>query len=577
MRYERLFALGSGGMATVELALATGPGGFNRLVVLKSMRKDLSAHDETYRMFLAEARLSARLNHPNVVQVSEVLETSEGIVLVMEYLDGLPLSGVYRATNEALTLPMRLRVICEVLAGLHYAHELADFQGQPLQIVHRDVSPQNIFVTYDGRIKLLDFGIAKVADSGEQTRAGMIKGRLAYMPMEQLTSSAVDRRTDIYAVGCLLWEAVAGGRIWADQTERDIARSVLSGKIPKLSSRVDVDPELEAIVSQATAAEPDARYATAEAMRAELEDHLMKIAPAVTAREIGDMLSRLSAESRERRRAAIAEAIAAVEARGEVFTQTGSTSATLPHLLSNSRLRHGGGSSPNLSFEDGGLLPASGSASVSAKVVSRDLPGPSVSVHQEEPGGGTRFGAWLGLIAALAAGAVYWFGPFGHPPADRQAGATPTGSETLGHEASTRSMRSLRIEVTPSDARVFVDDAPVAGHPALASVPAGSEHVVRVEREGHESTLRKITVTEDVQLDIALAPEPVATDVAPSASGSPSKGRVRYVPGRVMRGPAATPAPAASAATAPAPAAAANCDPPYYFSNGNKTYKPECI
>src|SRR5262245_54745752 len=112
MRYERLFALGSGGMATVELALATGPGGFSRLVVLKSMRKDLSAQEDTYRMFLAEARLSARLNHPNVVQVSEVLETAEGVVLVMEYLDGLPLSGVYRAANESLTLPMRLRVVC---------------------------------------------------------------------------------------------------------------------------------------------------------------------------------------------------------------------------------------------------------------------------------------------------------------------------------------------------------------------------------------------------------------------------------------------------------------------------------
>src|SRR5262249_47258807 len=153
--------------------------------------------------FLAEARLSARLNHPNVVQVSDIVEAPRGATLVMEYLDGLSLRTIYAASQDAFSLPMRLRVLCEVLAGLHYAHELTDYDGSSLGIVHRDVTPQNIFVTYDGSIKLLDFGIAKITAQSDLTQAGVIKGKVQYMPIEQLSGDKIDRRADIYAVGCL--------------------------------------------------------------------------------------------------------------------------------------------------------------------------------------------------------------------------------------------------------------------------------------------------------------------------------------------------------------------------------------
>ncbi|HEY4106492.1 MAG TPA: serine/threonine-protein kinase, partial [Polyangiaceae bacterium] len=159
MQYRKLMLLGHGGMATVHLAFATGPGGFNRLVVVKAMREELLSLPEARSMFLEEARLCARLNHPNVVQVSEVVDSASGVMIVMEYLDGRPLSAMLQI-GDSFSLPMRLRIVCEILSGLHYVHELRDFEGESLGLVHRDVSPHNVFATFDGRVKLLDFGIA---------------------------------------------------------------------------------------------------------------------------------------------------------------------------------------------------------------------------------------------------------------------------------------------------------------------------------------------------------------------------------------------------------------------------------
>lgn len=565
MRYERLFPLGSGGMATVELALAKGPGGFNRLVVLKSMRKELAGNEDSYAMFLEEARLSARLNHPNVVQVSEVLETNEGIVLVMEYLEGVPLSAVYRTANEALTLPMRLRLIGEVLAGLHYAHELTDFNGKPLGVVHRDVSPQNVFVTYDGRIKLLDFGIAKASDSSEQTRAGLIKGRIAYMPAEQLSGIPVDRRSDIYAVGCLLWEALAGARMWADQTERDIARGVLSGKVPALGSRVKVDPELERIVVRAMALDPNARYATAEEMRVEIENFLAVMFPSVTARDIGEMLSSLSVEARENRRRAIANAIAVLEANGDEVSQRSVVHSITPPQQRLSRMRlkadapDGTGSGPARTSS----TPSSG------RIAIRELPSrhPKGSLERA-----SRSNWWpLAVLAGVAlVGFALWFGAFARAP----GAATATAVANSVAPSSPPSFRSLRVEVTPEDARIFVDEQLVRGNPAMLSVGAGTEHVVRAERDGFDASTRRVSVVDNVELRIELSARKGETQLAseasePTAPPSKLKAKARHASTANRL--------SASAAPSKAPSVSKDCDPPYYFSNGNKTYKPECI
>ncbi len=580
MRYERLFALGSGGMASVELALAVGPSGFNRLVVLKSTRKELAANEDAYAMFLGEARLSARLNHPNVVHLSEVLDTPEGVVLVMEYLDGLSLAGAYRAANNALTLPMRLRVISDVLAGLEYAHELTDYNGRPLGIVHRDVSPQNVFLTYDGRVKLLDFGIAK-ASSTEQTRAGMVKGRIAYMPAEQLTAGSVDRRTDVYSVGCLLWEAIAGGRIWQDQTDRDIARGVLTGQIPPLSSRVTVDPDLERIVAKATSLSPNQRYATAELMRLDIERYLASRGVQVTARDIGEMLSNISSSAREQRQRAIAEAIAGLglDNRGE-GTSTGprrTISAVRRIEVPQSQRTPVSGQSGNTQrIEDGLVAPSSASPPPAVPPDSQRAESTGVTTRRQKR---SRLPLFVALVGVLAVAAFFGVGRYSMERRSTQATrAAPVAPVATAH--------TLTITARPSDARVFVDNSEISGRPPSVKVPAGSEHVVRVERDGYEPSERSVKVNEELSLSVDLVAK--AEPSAAPEPGQKSKSSARAAQPRAVApaaAPPAAPAVAPPAAPTVAPPAAPRvpahaekkCDPPFYFVNGNKTYKPECI
>jgi serine/threonine-protein kinase len=207
-RYRLIAGIGTGGMADVYLAVYGNADidRFQKLLVLKILKPELSADPEFVAMFLDEARLAARLNHPNVVQTIEVGENAGRHFLAMEYLEGQPLNRVMQVLggHSGFDLSGRLTVLLRALAGLDYAHELADYDGTPLSVVHRDVSPGNILVGYGGQIKLMDFGIAKAKDSSSETRVGMFKGKTAYMAPEQARAGAVDRRADIYAAGVVL-------------------------------------------------------------------------------------------------------------------------------------------------------------------------------------------------------------------------------------------------------------------------------------------------------------------------------------------------------------------------------------
>src|SRR4051794_26091703 len=185
-KYRLIAELGHGGMADVFLAVARGPIGFNKLLVVKRLKANLVDEPEYVAMLGDEARLAARLNHPNVVQTNEVGQEGDQYFIAMEYLDGQPLHRVLTRSEkkERMPLAMHLRIVCDVLSGLHYAHELADFDGSPLNVVHRDVTPQNIFVTYDGQVKLVDFGIAKASGRDGETKTGIVKGKVTYMGPE---------------------------------------------------------------------------------------------------------------------------------------------------------------------------------------------------------------------------------------------------------------------------------------------------------------------------------------------------------------------------------------------------------
>jgi serine/threonine-protein kinase len=298
MAYRPFFELGEGGMAKVYLARATGPGGFNKLVVLKSMRVSDLEDDALRGMFVDEARLSARFNHPNLVQVQEVNVAAEPPYLVMEYLDGKPLSAL--RGHERITLAMRLSIISEVLTGLHHAHELCDFDGAPLGIVHRDISPHNVFITYDGAVKVLDFGIAKMVTNSSRTEAGEVKGKLAYMAPEQMLGSEIDRRADVFSVGSLLWESAVGRRMWDGVGDATLMHRLAVGEIPRPSEHGAVAPELEEIIVKATAHEREERFQTALELQAELERYMARAGERCSLRQIGAELAEVFQDERRR-------------------------------------------------------------------------------------------------------------------------------------------------------------------------------------------------------------------------------------------------------------------------------------
>ncbi len=285
-RYELLKEIGRGGMGVAHLALAQGARGFSKLVVLKMMRPSLAADPESHRMFLEEARISGRLAHPNIVQVHEVCECEGTPTMVMEYLEGKPLSRILWDDGVPAPRNVLIYILTRALAGLHAAHDLRDYDGTVLNLVHRDASPHNIFVTFDGQIKVLDFGIAKAEGSEVETRAGATKGKLRYMPPEQLLQLPLDRRADVFAVGVALWEALAGRRFWAGSSDEQVISGLMGKQLPPLPPEANVPADLAAICARATAAEWDQRYATAGRLQRDLEDYLARQADRVSADDV---------------------------------------------------------------------------------------------------------------------------------------------------------------------------------------------------------------------------------------------------------------------------------------------------
>jgi eukaryotic-like serine/threonine-protein kinase len=316
-KYHALMELGRGGSAVVSAALARGIGGFSKLVVLKTIKEELCGHADAVRASLNEARLAARMSHPNIVQVYEVYQDPGGVpVIVMEYLDGLSLSRVVRQGQHAAgqSLQVALSVLCKVLEGIRYAHGLADFDGKVLGIVHRDISPQNVMLTYDGQVKLVDFGTAKLTAGGEQSLSGMLRGKLGYMPPEQVCAEDVDGRVDLFAVGVMLWEAVAGRRLWGELNHAGIIRRLMDHDIPCLRDAVpSVAPELERICARALAPNRDDRYADAGEFLADLERYLASLGGSVSAVGLGEMVQRSCADLKRAREESLRAALAQLE------------------------------------------------------------------------------------------------------------------------------------------------------------------------------------------------------------------------------------------------------------------------
>jgi eukaryotic-like serine/threonine-protein kinase len=310
-RYELCAELASGGMATVHLARQLGAAGFARIVAVKRLHERYSRDPDFVAMFLDEARIVARIRHPNVVQTIDVVAEEGELFLVMEYVHGESLLRITRTASKAnapLPVPVVRAILVGALHGLHEAHEAASETGEALGIVHRDVSPHNILVGIDGVARVLDFGVAQASQRIQSTLDGQLKGKLSYMAPEQLTNRPLDRRVDVYAAGVVLWEALAGTKLFVGESEGAVVNKILFEPVPVPSAaNPAVSGALDAIVMRALSRDASERFATAREMALALE----RAAPVASLSEVGDLVTRSCAASISSRR----EIIAAIESR----------------------------------------------------------------------------------------------------------------------------------------------------------------------------------------------------------------------------------------------------------------------
>jgi serine/threonine-protein kinase len=311
-RYALFGEIASGGMATVHFGRLVGPVGFSRTVAIKRLHPHYARDPEFLGMFMDEARLASRIAHPNVVKTLDVVNVPTEVFLVMEYVAGESLSRLLKnatATDRRMPPDIVASVMAGMLNGLHAAHEAKSERQEPLEIVHRDVSPHNVLVGTDGVARVLDFGVAKAALRSHSTNSGndgKMKGKLSYMSPEQLNGREVDRRTDLFAAGAVLFEALTGQRLFEGDGAGEILGKVLSYQIPDPATLVDgLPPAFSEITARALERDPDKRYQTAREFAVAIEHAL----PLATARKVGEWVESVSGAALARR----AEVVAALE------------------------------------------------------------------------------------------------------------------------------------------------------------------------------------------------------------------------------------------------------------------------
>ncbi|MBW2455283.1 MAG: serine/threonine protein kinase [Deltaproteobacteria bacterium] len=274
-RYQIVGEIASGGMATVFLARLPGVGGFQRLVAIKQLHPHLAHEQEFVEMFLDEARLAARIHHRNVVPILEIGTSIGGYYLVMEYIEGVTLARLMAQAalkKNPVPRPVLLRVVLDTLTGLGAAHDLKDDDGEPLGVVHRDCSPQNILLGVDGCTRITDFGVARASCRLHTTREGAMKGKLAYMAPEQTGGDDFDLRADLFSLAVVLWEALSSRRLFRGKTEAQTLRRLIHEPIPRLREAVpNIHPALDELCHKGLQRDPEQRFQTASDMADEVE------------------------------------------------------------------------------------------------------------------------------------------------------------------------------------------------------------------------------------------------------------------------------------------------------------------
>ena len=529
-KYRLIAEIARGGMGIVYLAMVQGPGGFNKLVVVKELKPELVEEPVFLQMFLDEAKLAARLNHPNIVQTNEVGNDGERYFMAMDYLDGRGLDRVRRRAHTAKwgpSMPMLLRIAADMLAGLDYAHKLNDFDGSPLAIVHRDISPSNVFITFDGQVKLLDFGIAKTVESMHETRAGVLKGKLSYMAPEQARGQKVDARSDVFSAGVLLWESLAGKKMRKAGNEADLLASLDGGDLPRVSSvKPWIPTELDEICARATAMNPAERYQSAKDFGDAIEHYLTTTNANISARDVGACISDLFREDRAATNALIESHIA----------RTRTESATPKDELPIIELSY----EPHSSSLDTPVVGAGGPQSQSISIPQPATLTSHIEKTTIEATGGTNTGSpistparksrtlviggvALGVLAlAGIAYAVHGSGSAGPvaPAPDpiaitaprpdmAQPPPPPPGPHPIAPATQPTSI-DVNIKVTPPNASVTVDEVNLPSNPFHRKyISDAATHQIRASAPGYLPKVTQVTFDANVTLDVSLERAPV--------------------------------------------------------------------
>jgi eukaryotic-like serine/threonine-protein kinase len=508
-KYVLLKRIATGGMAELYLARQTGAAGFEKLVVVKRILEHLSTDHEFVGMFLNEARLASSLTHPNIVQVHDLGQEAGTYFMAMDFVAGHDLYSIARkAALQGQPIPpeIAVRIVSGACAGLHYAHGKKDLKGQPLHIVHRDVSPANILVSYEGEVKVTDFGIAKAEAQGVKTKTGVVKGKFSYMSPEQIKSLPLDGRSDVFALGITLHEVLTSKRLFRRDSELAVMHDILETAPPAPSSvRPGLPQALDAICARALEKDAGKRYQSAQELQQALEAFLAQAKKPAGPTEIAAYMLQNFAQEHA--------------AYQKLLTQL---DAADPHALATFIEEHS---------ELARNSRADGTGSATGEKQKRPrtsaTPGPAAPPPRPPRSRGLLVAAGLVVAAAAAAGTVLYL----RPPAAVAMVSTPA-AKVEG---------AVQVDSDPEGAAILLDGSAtgLVTPATLTPVSLGQEHKLRLERDGFQPKEIAFTLTEQMaqkavsaglmpvpppEEEVPAARDPPEPPAAPSAARAGSKG-----------------------------------------------------
>jgi serine/threonine protein kinase len=547
-RYRLIALLGQGGMADVYLACTQGAGGFQKLLVVKLAR---FTGDVTFStMFLDEARLAAQLSHPNVVQTYEIGEEGSRHYIVMEYLDGANLSRLRQKASRAGGIPLRmsLNIVLQVLEGLEYAHDARGIDGRSLKVVHRDLSPSNILVTAQGVVKILDFGIAKAADSQNFTQTGRFSGKLNYMPPEQLKGERVDARADVFSVGVVLAESLLGEKLWGNATGPTIATQLGAGLIPSLDRARDLDPELRRICEKALAADREQRYPSAAAFKADLIKFVSTLGGAISREDLAALVCTTVAEDRARLQAVIDNQLQRISLLAWGGDTPPPDLPRVDHTPSNKALHTQATVLHNRTITDALVIEDSGQVQI--------ITSPPPAVHPTLPARRIpRLVPVIGGAAVLGVALVAWaVRPSSSSSSSSVGASVAVRPEThpAPPEAPPPAPIATRLEivVSPPEATLSLDGHVLGTNPYVGSFPRDLQvHDLVVTATGYEPLSQRFALDRDLNFHLNLQRSAAPTRAKADPTSPPPVAVKRPTrPGRTAAAPTVvtTPPPAAT-------------------------------